>query len=622
MKNRLPKLLDERLARIRQGESVEACLMEHANVRQQLEPLLRTALSISSIPGAVPSDKFRKTAKRRLLARLHQEVNKKEAVRSGRSIWQAIIGAKKIAIPVTLALLLAIGATFGAPSFTSPSQALASKCTLSILSGSAEVQTAGAEDGQQGTDGMTLDIGSRVKISPDSHALLTFFDGSTIELEPGTDIEIQQLEYERGQSVTIVLKQWLGRTWSRVVKMADPASHYEIETPTACAIVRGTLFTTEVDEVGATMVKTTQGLVSVVAQGEEVYLPASQQTQVKAGTSPSQPVKTPDPKAEILIEIDAPAVGSVIDPTGASTGCLQDGAAFNQIPGSQSSSLPGGNQIITIPQPVSGEYTVGLRYLTEGAARVDIQGKSDGEIAFRWVGKCEGSRQSGWLIRFKLQVNNGQIVGGQVSGVKPLISETPEKIVKVNLLNKGNATPAYPQSQGGNGKGQSAQDNGQASVDGNNQGQSDIQLQSNNQGQSGDDPGQSGDTPGQSGDAPGQSGDAPDKSGDAPDKSGDTPGQSGDAPDKSGDTPGQSGDAPGHGDDNPGQSGDAPGQSGDAPGQSGDAPGQSGDAPGQSGDAPGQSGNAPGQSGDAPGQSGDAPGHGDDNPGQGGGQGK
>ena len=243
-------------------------------MREQIEPLLDTAQSITAAP---------KTVKVLLMARLRQEAVQRQAVKSRRSTrsfddlataWQGLlhvfVPARKVAIPVALALVLIIGASFGALNILSPSPALASQCTVSILSGGVEVRETGADNWEQGVDGMILAAGMRIKTAPDSNALLTFFEGSTIKLEPGTDVEIQQLEYTEGQSTTIVLKQWFGRTWSRVTKMVDPGSHYQIDTPSAMAVVRGTQFMTEVDEAGSTTVETIEGLVSVTAQNEEV----------------------------------------------------------------------------------------------------------------------------------------------------------------------------------------------------------------------------------------------------------------------------------------------------------------------------------------------------------------
>ena len=443
MRTKLTKALDDCLEMMSKGESIEACLAKYKNVKKQLEPLLNTALSISSLPGVVPSDKFREAASERLIARLHREANQARTVElkqgtslldelaiTAQRLWQAVTGIKKVAVPVAFSLLVIIVASFSASNFLSPSPALASGCTLSILSGSVEVQ-APEGNGKQGADGMTLDIGTRVRTASDASALLTFFDGSTLKLEPGTDIEIQQLKYDEEKAITIVLKQWMGRTWSRVEKMADAGSHYEIETPSASAVVRGTLFATEVDAAGATTVATTEGLVSVEAQGEEVYVPASEQTHVESGAVPSKSSASPPPVTQIIINVDAPAIGSVIDPSGASTGLLQGGISINQISGSRSLFTPAGKQVITIPQPRSGEYTLALRYLTEGVAHFNIQGISDGDVSFEYAGDYEGLDENGWLIHITVRIVNDRITESQVSEVKSLGVERPEKIVKV-----------------------------------------------------------------------------------------------------------------------------------------------------------------------------------------------
>jgi hypothetical protein len=146
--------------------------------------------------------------------------------------------------------------------------------------------------------------GSRVRTAPDSQALLTFFNGTTIKLEPGTDLVVKQVEGgAENQPTAIILKQWLGKTWSRVTKLADPGSSYEIQTPSGIAFVRGTFFTTDVDETGAMRVQTFEGLVGVSAQGEEVYLPAGQQATVQPGQPPSKPMPVSQSDSANEIEV-------------------------------------------------------------------------------------------------------------------------------------------------------------------------------------------------------------------------------------------------------------------------------------------------------------------------------
>jgi len=451
MDTKIARIFDDCIDRLYEGESIDGCLEQYPDVQEELEPLLHTAVSVSTMEKVVPSDAFVSTLEYRLRTRyiekqalLEDSIETDDGLWTGdlSQVWQrlraAVTGAKRIVVPSAIGLLLLIVAAIGVTNLLSPSPTLASHCTLSILSGNAEVQKPESGSWKNGSDGMTLVAGTRIKTSADSHALLTFFEGSTLKLEPNTDIEIQKLESNEQQSTTIIVKQWLGKTWSRVVKMADPGSQYEIETPSAVAAVRGTLFTTEVDETGFTRVATTQGLVSVIAAGQEVDLPPSLQTQVGMGMTPSPPAESSSPPAEIQITIYGPAVGSVIDPSGASTGYLPDGSSFNQITGSQTSILPDGTQTITIVEPDSGDYAIALRYLSEGTAQFSIQGISDGEVVFEYTGNYQGTTDDGWLLRFNVDVADGLITGSNVVSIEPMTDESPEKIVKASSTGQNN----------------------------------------------------------------------------------------------------------------------------------------------------------------------------------------
>jgi len=463
METKLSKALDESIVRIRQGEAIETCLAEYPDLRERLEPLLFTVLSISAVPKISPSDDFRRTSQARLMARLRRESIQAKTTNSYQRppllpnrlamLWQgvrqSITVTRKVAIPVSIVLLLALGASLyqlGVFNILPSVPVLASPSTLSILSGSAEIQNTEADSWQPGTDGMFLATGTRVKTGVNSHVLLTFFEGSTIKLSPETDIEIQQLKRDDDQASTIILKQSMGKTWSHVVKTANLDSYYQILTPSASTIAYGTLFMTEVNESGFTRVATTQGLVSVVAQDEEVQLPAGQQTHVEGGMAPSQPVTISIPKAELVIKVNAPALGSVSDPTGSSTGRLPTGFIYNQITGSQYQSLSNDTHLINIPEPIDGQYFVVLRYTAPGSIYFNIQGKSEGNVIFEYDGTIIASKNNEWIIPVNLDVYNGSIVGGAVGDIEPLVDESPEHIVETEL-DEGTTVPIEPPSQ-------------------------------------------------------------------------------------------------------------------------------------------------------------------------------
>ena len=84
MRTKLPRVINDCIERMSKGQTIETCLAEYPNMRRQIEPLLRTAFSISSIPKVSPSDEFRTLSKARLMMRLHQESIQTEAAKSSR----------------------------------------------------------------------------------------------------------------------------------------------------------------------------------------------------------------------------------------------------------------------------------------------------------------------------------------------------------------------------------------------------------------------------------------------------------------------------------------------------------------------------------------------------------
>jgi hypothetical protein len=373
-----------------------------------------------------------------------------------------------IVLACTLCVMFVCGSAVLGAQAQSPM--LTSQCTFSLLSGAAAVQMPGSDRWQQANDGIVLQAGSKVTTAADSYALLTFFEGSTIKLQPNTEIEIQTLQKVDASRTEIVLKQWVGKTWSRVIKMGDTGSRYEIETPAAVALVRGTLFETEVSDSGSTIVRTTQGLVRVGAQNGEVDLPPGQQAGVEFGLAPSQPAPIPPPDNKLVITVNKPAVASVCDPTGSSTGYLTSGIGFNQILGSKSSPIDDGTQVITIPDPVSGEYSIVLRCIADGTIQLDLGGFSGGQTVFEQTRVSKVSAGSEWIIKVNLKFDDVHLIGAITGIIEPLRDQAPENIVITEhaktsavpigmpLDNKDNAANA---SQNGQDKAATASQNGQ-----------------------------------------------------------------------------------------------------------------------------------------------------------------
>ncbi len=167
---------------------------------------------------------------------------------------------------------------------------------LSVAGGKVLVMKPGDTQWISGEVGMTLAVDYKIKTEANGHATITFFEGSTIELESGAEISLAELNME-GTTSHIGIMQNIGKTVSRVKKLVDPASGYEIETVAAIASVRGTELYVSVAQDGTTVVGNIEGLVSVTANGVEVLLPEGTRTTVLPGQSPGEPEPDVTPTA-------------------------------------------------------------------------------------------------------------------------------------------------------------------------------------------------------------------------------------------------------------------------------------------------------------------------------------
>ena len=108
--------------------------------------------------------------------------------------------------------------------------------TLSVLSGTVQHVPNGSQPAAPARDGMNLALGDRVLTGPKSAAVITFLDGSTVTLQPDSDVTVRRADISPKKS-TISVKINLGVVWARVVKLTDPKSSLSLESNTAIATV-------------------------------------------------------------------------------------------------------------------------------------------------------------------------------------------------------------------------------------------------------------------------------------------------------------------------------------------------------------------------------------------------
>src|SRR5258706_575149 len=251
-----------------------------------------------------------------------------------------------------------------------PARASASTSSLEVLDGIVALSHDGSTF-TEGRDGDFVQQGDVVRTGSDSHAVLTFFDGSTIEVEPDSELIVHTLQATGGGDILMTRRQNVGRSWHVVSRALTPNSKYEVRTPTATATVRGTAFLVSVEPTGRTNVQTTEGVVHAIAGGEEVQVPPGYETNIDVGGTPPDPATpAPPPPSLLRIVIDATPNAAVTDANKRTVGVL-NGLPVRYIPGS-TVQIVDGKLVITIPNPTLGRLDTHVQPGDPSKTDVDV----------------------------------------------------------------------------------------------------------------------------------------------------------------------------------------------------------------------------------------------------------
>lgn len=308
---------------------------------------------------------------------------------------------------ILIVALIAAGVLIPAELILTQQRASAAAVILTTLDGTTDVAR-GAGDFARATDGQVLSAGDRVRTGDQSHAVVTFFDGSTVQLEPATTLTVVRATPTPTGAITIQLEQAIGRTWSSVQRLLRSESKFELRTPTTTATVRGTGFVTDVLAGGATTVMTTDGIVEVGAQGQTVVVPAGEFTTVQPGASPARPERRPMPRNMLRFGLHSPARLVVVDPVGRACGIVPAGPTLvRQIPGCLATEPGIDPQLVDLPSAAAGTYSIVIESIAPGGDFVATASAVDsaGNLSFNY--SLSGGGKAGTRFASTLQVDSG-----------------------------------------------------------------------------------------------------------------------------------------------------------------------------------------------------------------------
>jgi hypothetical protein len=166
------------------------------------------------------------------------------------------------------AALVLLGATL----LTQIPTLLGGGATLTARQGKVEARSAGAVQWRELAPGERLSEGDQLRVA-DGAAVLALFDGSSLQIEPGSLLTLSSLRAGLlGGSRRVALQQQAGSVDYQVVPVAGMLSTFEAQSPTVRVVVHGTRFVITVESETQTRVSVLQGSVRLVNAVESMDL--------------------------------------------------------------------------------------------------------------------------------------------------------------------------------------------------------------------------------------------------------------------------------------------------------------------------------------------------------------
>ena len=253
-----------------------------------------------------------------------------------------------VGLGFVLAIVLGVVSMFGG------NRVLAAATTITIISGDIQVRH-GAGSFAPANDGEVLTAGDTIRTGDSARAVLTYFEGSTVSLEPNTELTIEDVSTLTDGSTVVVMQQSLGRSWHVVTKLITGGSKYEVRTPASTASVRGTTFTVDVefeDALPVATVTTTEGTVvhsapdpAAPSRQVSVLVTAGTTERIKRGEKPTPAAPAAEPKVTVEVEVGN---SLIVDALGRINGYDRDGKRVIQTPGAQVKKV-GDRVVIELP---------------------------------------------------------------------------------------------------------------------------------------------------------------------------------------------------------------------------------------------------------------------------------
>ncbi len=268
--------------------------------------------------------------------------------------------------------------------------------TLTVLSGTVQRLPVGDRRPQAVTGDIILNTGDRVLTGPKSTALITFLDGSTVTVQPESDVEVKKADLGGGRLSNIIIRINFGTVWARVSRLLDPSSSFSLESNTAVATAHEGLIGGKTNTNDSFECWTRAGVMKVADEPGQRYV--TLMPGEKTTVQPSQyafrfgfridpdPVPTPFSVNQSALKVTAsdgvlPLI-AMEDKTRVA-GFVAPGVEVNQVFGSFTGASADGARVVEVPAGDQGPFRLILEGVKDGPFTATVTGLYNGERVYQ-----------------------------------------------------------------------------------------------------------------------------------------------------------------------------------------------------------------------------------------------
>ena len=286
----LDAVLQEKIAELESGQQIESLLTDLQEEASELEPLLRLAAAVRSVPHPTPTRAQVAAQRYQVMAAAERKTcpdRRPEAGRPWRSFLPQVnhpwrMGAVAAALVMGLVVLVSLGMWLGGRGYQT--------ARLENVVGQVEV----AESAQEGTwknisNGYRVQSGDRLRTVGASSVTVAYYEGTQSFVGANTDLTLTQVDGAAGDILQVELTQNSGATTHKVIPFNGKKSLFLVHTPSGTASVHGTSFDVKVKEDGQSQYSVNTGEVRVTNAESEVTVLPGQITSTIVGEPPAQP---------------------------------------------------------------------------------------------------------------------------------------------------------------------------------------------------------------------------------------------------------------------------------------------------------------------------------------------